>query len=445
MGLMQINVDIPNFASSDMYRSLCVEFDTLIGCKTPDGAKDSLGRIAKITKLIFGKNIILTVVDNPYFFYGFHVFPSKNLANAIVNIGLDYSQTPIEERKKLMTVNWFNSEQWYIEIDAKLIRDIGNLLNGKDLAILYFYSLIRVIFNPDIIKLTWYNILVCLNDLGRKNQVIATNPAVRKLLTIPIYAAVAQPCFAFDNKVLDEMLGNSSTRIAYKESLSKLINRYGTSSTIEMNSDKFAANTKLGMNWIAEAICDLKYSANRMLHNIQRVSITSNSPYMRLVYKDIILHFNKIQGKFIGIQNALESATPNPDQRAVMERMTEEYWKKQIPVIESQEYFDFIDKTGYVKKVNQRDIDLIRIELDSCDSTEDKIYLMERLYRQIGAIDAGLAMLADPKKASKVRQSKNELLRLKEIAEETTQAIIKFKIAPERYGLYIKYPAGYEG
>ena len=442
----QISIDVQNFVKDEMFTNLATEFQSLIESKDSENSKDILMRIKRITSLMFGKDITIALVDNPGWFYGFRVFPSKSLVNRTLEIIFDKNDVSEEERKSLFAANWMNSSKWHIDVDAKLIRDIGNLLNGKDLAILYFYSMLRVIFNPDVGKLAWYYILVNLDKLCRKNQFIATNPGIRHLFGVPIYLAVSEPAYTIDKKYLDELFGSiSPTRAQYDQSISKIINRYGMMNFINVKETNVASSMQYAVGWIAEAICDLKYSANRMIHNIEKITASTTSPYMRAIYSDILLGFNKIHGKYLGIQDSLESTQFNPDQKKLLETMTEEYWKKQVSVMESQDYYEFIDPHGFVKKVNQRDIDIIRIELGNATSTEDKIYLMERLYKHIGAIDAALEMLKDKKTACKVKQSRNELERLKDSAEETRMAIIKFKIAPEQYGLYIKYPAGFEG
>ena len=97
------------------------------------------------------------------------------------------------------------------------------------------------------------------------------------------------------------------------------------------------------------------------------------------------------------------------------------------------------------KIISQKDVDIIRAEAEAITSTDDKVYLIEDLYKLIDPVETALKWLDDPKKAKKVQQSKEELLRLQRSLVETREYIMNAKIPQERYGLYIKYPKGYEG
>ena len=48
-------------------------------------------------------------------------------------------------------------------------------------------------------------------------------------------------------------------------------------------------------------------------------------------------------------------------------------------------------------------------------------------------------------KLDKVKQSKSTLLNMKKQLERLRQEILATRIVDKQYGLYIKYPAGYQG
>lgn len=85
---------------------------------------------------------------------------------------------------------------------------------------------------------------------------------------------------------------------------------------------------------------------------------------------------------------------------------------------------------------------MIRIKIEDMDSTEDKTFLLEKLYRHINAIDAEL-------KGCHTKTNKDEryedLLHLKEDAQVIRRLILDFQLPSDHYGLFIRYPKGYEG
>ena len=106
---------------------------------------------------------------------------------------------------------------------------------------------------------------------------------------------------------------------------------------------------------------------------------------------------------------------------------------------------DYLDENGNCKIVSQKAVDIIQVHAQGIESLYDKEVLLEKLYQHIELADKALEMLENPKEAEKVKQKKEDLLRIRESMEETRRYILNFRIQPETYGLYIKYPPGYEG
>ncbi len=93
------------------------------------------------------------------------------------------------------------------------------------------------------------------------------------------------------------------------------------------------------------------------------------------------------------------------------------------------------------QKVTQEELDMIRIKIEDMDSTEDKTFLLEKLYRHINAIDAEL-------KGCQTNAHHDEryaeLLQLKEDAQVIRHLILDFQLPSDHYGLFVRYPKGYE-
>jgi hypothetical protein len=70
---------------------------------------------------------------------------------------------------------------------------------------------------------------------------------------------------------------------------------------------------------------------------------------------------------------------------------------------------------------------------------------MEKVYDKLNIVEYALALIGDRDTKGKVRDSKTVLLKQKEQLLEIRELIINRRISPERYGLFVKYPAGYEG
>ena len=94
-------------------------------------------------------------------------------------------------------------------------------------------------------------------------------------------------------------------------------------------------------------------------------------------------------------------------------------------------------------KVTTRDLDILSIQAENIKTPEDKMYMIHKVYDYIEAIDAENVKKVKkdgtaPKAIKDTRLDRLNAIRTKILATSVTSA-------DERYGLYVKYPAGYEG
>ena len=102
-----------------------------------------------------------------------------------------------------------------------------------------------------------------------------------------------------------------------------------------------------------------------------------------------------------------------------------------------------MDSSGRVKKLQLRDLDIYRAELERVDTVDDKIFLLERLYDLLDIADYAKYMVQTD--ARRVTQSEHVIDLYIEQVHELINEVNKKRITKTKYGLYIKYPADYEG
>ncbi len=95
-----------------------------------------------------------------------------------------------------------------------------------------------------------------------------------------------------------------------------------------------------------------------------------------------------------------------------------------------------------LQNVTQKDLDLIRVEAEAIESTDDKYYLMEKLHECIEVIETQIEESENSKKSNFNRA---KLEKLQAYAQEVRSFIINRPIGRKRYGLFVEYPDGYEG
>ena len=95
-----------------------------------------------------------------------------------------------------------------------------------------------------------------------------------------------------------------------------------------------------------------------------------------------------------------------------------------------------------LQNVTQKDLDLIRVEAEAIESTDDKYYLMEKLHECIEVIETQIEESENSKKSNFNRA---KLEKLQEYAQEVRSFIMNRPVGRKRYGLFVEYPEGYDG
>ena len=102
-----------------------------------------------------------------------------------------------------------------------------------------------------------------------------------------------------------------------------------------------------------------------------------------------------------------------------------------------------MDSSGRVRRLQTRDLDIYRAELERVHSVDEKIFLIERLHDLLDDAEYALYMVQeDPRRVMQSEETINNYIH--EIHRLINDVNNK-KISKQRYGLYIKYPADYEG
>ena len=91
-------------------------------------------------------------------------------------------------------------------------------------------------------------------------------------------------------------------------------------------------------------------------------------------------------------------------------------------------------------KVSQSDIDDLKIEKEMMEDYDDKTILVYKIHKRISQLDKVLKN-TDTNDTYTIKLIDAYKTQLNELLKET----MKFKVTPKTYGVFIKYPKGYEG
>lgn len=417
----------------------------------PVGTKDTLDTITRIIKRNFNIDVKLSIIDtlSDLNFFGFNIYPNNNTLNEIIGYTmLDPDHCSIESPIETIKNIWKNCDCWVIEIDAKILYDLSRRFTPEEIVLVLLHEIENNIYCTMRVEKVYEDIkMVCLS-VDCKLRHVMKSDLVKKLYALPFVHALEFKCFESNIREDSVLSSNEVIANAYRNMLTKMITYYGNS-LIDRECSELDQEVRSMTVFVFEAINDTKYNLWKIKKNTEELLIAEKSPYVKHVLCDAM----KVLAAYPSedkddLPYILESAGLGklPEKAVkVREDMAIDAAYKRIQAIKESYESELLDKLGKCKRVTQEDIDVLRLEVQKISSVDDKIYYMEKVYNKLELVEYALSLIGDAETKGRVKDSQDKLLKQKEQLLMIRDTIINFKIAPKRYGLFVKYPEGYEG
>lgn len=437
-----IQFDIAKFTELDDFKYLVNDIGEVINSSDTDKMNVSLERISRILKRLFCIDADISIIDQEAApFFGVSVYPDfTGIQKIVEEIMTNQSSDVID--------TWSSTTKWVIELDSKLMFNKTNSFSREEIAILLFYRIEQTLFNYRLPEQITEIIRVSLTSLDYRNNAIVRSKVCRFLYMIPFMIAcgyVNYPQYPGEESMITK--GNTVAMDIYSSAWRRILTNYGMMNLLDRDEKELYGTIQYVLNWIYESVNDMKYSTRTLRHNLQKYIAAVGSNYVGFILKKIFVKFTTVSNKIAALESNTISTTKTKKSEILYEKLIDEHWSNVYRYIsEAKEITeDFIDKNGMVRKVDDREIDIIRIRIDNIESTDDKIYLIERIYKFASIVDYSLELLSDPTMNHRVRMSKSSLLRQKSDLDNLRKLVVSIKIPEKRYGVFIKYPIGYKG
>lgn len=448
---MLSSVSILRPGSGEEHKYLCECIDILKANKTNVNVLNTqLNTISRILSRCFDINasisILDTTMDNDFF--GFNIYPSVDTIRTIVDIACDavgkdeivYQGNTYNTPSEVIKAIWRNNTEWYIDIDAKILYDYSRRFTTREIVAMLIYCIENTVFCNESVMIAYRAIRHITLNVDHRTAVISRSTRCRNFFIIPIIQSCGYTNFR--SEFCPESLFNALEEMGkdYLAALTKIATQY-TSSIIDRPSYDLKQKITYIMTWVMESLNDLKYNMEFLKRTLGEQINAEKSYYVKNVLVSILRQFSSTD------PNAVEEsyAPSTPESRAIKEAMFMDVIVKEMNEVAHQDEQKLLDKLGRCKRVTQEEIDVLRLEIEKIQSVDDKIYYMEKVYDKLHIVDYALTLIGDNDTKGKVRDSKQKLLKQKEQLLEIRDLIVARRISPERYGLFVKYPAGYEG
>ena len=409
--------------------------------KSGEETLSNLNQIETILKRLFDVDIHVNLVKNENNkFFGISVYPGTDTMDKIVDkvVNIDIPSS------KIIDI-WANNKEWYLEIDSLLLNGFGINASPSECVGLMLHEIGRVIYSNTIIQSLINTIRFKVVKLNYVTKKILENQRIKKLFYLSIMEICNTKNFSYKDEASEKVSDRFVVQYDYREELDnfleKLISVYGNN-MINRTSDDVEIDTKVMVNWVILNIRKLEFRKKELRETLKVEIMTTPSPLAKRVLQNIyVSFFGTATDKYRELlsEQFNEVATDVVSEIAANERL-----EKFFESITQEAALSIFDKMGRIKKVNQLDIDIIYADISRISTTDDKIYLLDKVYIQMDKINTALDYI-EMGKTDKVKQSKSTLQNMKKQLERIRQEILATRIVDKQYGVFIKYPVGYQG
>lgn len=319
---------------------------------------------------------------------------------------------------------WRQIKKWHVEIDEKILL-LGDMqvMNGEEFTAILAHELGHVfISSPIKMKTTYAQNKASFNML---EKLMLSNSRLTNYLFLPLFLH----CLNF--RVVISKLGNPVEEIRADAKVPKqyqpalisymsrcVIDNIKCQDVIKSDRDD-QADYEVGVRFTRDAIDLMRTRKDILKRTIQTQYALSESPtikkFMNLISKrtsaiDIEKNTNKLDLDY-----------------KISKYLEDDY------VMAKEQVEQILEST----KVTDRDLMILEVEKDNIQSTDDKLYLIHTIYDYMETVEKELSKRKDkpnPSQDSRIQY----LMNLK-------NEVMAAKVKEKSYGVFIKYPNGYEG
>lgn len=401
----------------------------------------SIKKIERVLSRFFGIKFTINISNNTtHEFFGMNIYPSISTMDTIIDsIVADKSSS--ETIAKL----WQKNDEWFLEIDSILLYDKSLNANPSEITAILLHEIGHIVYSNTVPsrlnKILRYKMI----ELDHITKKMVTTDKIRKLFNLSIIEACSSKSFSYVNVNKERLADKFAVKYGYGEDLDNFITKLIASrgnSLINRTDEELDNDVKSIVNWTIQNTEELEFRKKKLRVELKTTMLKTPSDFVKknvdYIYKSF---FGDVSDKYRELLSESYVSNPRDTLAEIKEDQYLESFRKRII---TEAISDLFDSYGKVKKISQTDIDILYVELDKIETNDDKIYALDRVSEKLDIVNTGLDYIATGRE-KKVSQSASTLNSYKKQLEELRERILKTKIVEKSYGVFIKYPRGYEG
>ena len=388
----------------------------------------NLRLIENAIKREFDIKVEMSIIDNKKQFFGMCVYPSPEEINKLTEMLLATNVKMADVER--IHIEFMTKGVHIIEIDSILLYDHNLNASPGEVTAILLHEIGHIIASNSIVcRFERAKEYITIKFDNRTRKLAPSLPFIKnvfKIATLQIFSNHFNSQLAKESKA-DEL----AFKEGYGEELSNILGKLianGKGERVKRSQKDMDKDIEITIDWLIVNVKELQYRKDRLNKSIKMIKLTTPSIFLadqldkirHAVFKD---DAKELAEKVAVINEAFIMASINNK-------------KCKAPG-------GALDTSGRVRKLHPRDLDIYRAELERVDTVDDKIFLLERLYDLLDIAEYARQMAIDDPR--RVMQSQQTIeMYIKQI-HEIIDEVNKKRITKTKYGLFIKYPADYEG
>lgn len=398
------------------------------------------------------KTFEVVLIDGKNEFYGMSCYPNLDeLNNLIINMnsGNDF-------KKKWV----YDLTKYTVEIDKNMFdRTIINF-NPPEMTAMVLHEMAHTAFNDQLAERIWiaYKQNMAILRMQEKKTVKAAQGI---FYSIPVFMACGAHAWhmgkngIYEEYECDKIFGLDEYRQHMESALGKIIKAYGTTIfPTDAQTDKLVDKN---FKWCNVNITDITHRREAIRRDLFAMSNKSRSRSFKRACLDIMVKFgigmkDNYTGELVATEAVLDmiesgeeeyngilqkySFTTLPSASGALESSLINMMSKESPAIESA-------KRGRAPKLpSQYDIDSLSIEVDRIENHHDRIYVLDLVHDRLDQIQEFEEYV---EYTGEIRRYAPKIKQLRDSLDRLRLAVLRKNTFEKRYGVFVKYPEGYEG
>ena len=331
---------------------------------------------------------------------------------------------------------WAEIREWHIEIDTRTLTK-GNRLcvtDGRQFVALLCHEIGHVMTENPIRLITNYKLKSL--QFSMLEKMMLSNSRIIRAIMLPMFTHTLEFFIVVrdrhDQKAC-EMAADAYVPDEYKGALVSYMNENlltsPEGSRMVVDAKSFDREQEVGIELSRDSIEMLRDRRDMLDRQIQtQYNHPNNSNFQRKLMSFI--------GKNLtGLDPATDRYTTSTSKSLLENAYTREY---------EQQRKSAALATMEAMKVTSRELDVLQVQIDDIKTPEDKMYFIHKVYDCIDAIKEEETKQLKASKGKYVNLPKDDRL---DRLNEMRKSILAKNVdnLGDKYGIYVKYPAGYEG